>query len=75
MRSFDLGSAELVIFELLALLFPLLLVAVLFFVVRGAVRSGASRAMSANGPQTIRVSAREMLDRRYASGEITRRST
>ncbi len=71
MRSFDLVSAELVIFELLALLFPLVLVIVLFFVVRGAVRSGVSRAISANGPQKIGASAREVLDRRYASGEIT----
>jgi hypothetical protein len=35
MRSFDLVSAELVAFELLALLFPLVLLAALYFVVRG----------------------------------------
>jgi uncharacterized membrane protein len=66
MRSVDLVSTELVIFELLALLFPLILVAALFFVIRGA--------MSANGSQTIGESGssvKETLDRRYASGEIT----
>ncbi len=71
MRSFDLVSAELVAFKLLALLFPLVLLAALFFVVRTAVRSGMSRAMM-SGAQGSAASAKETLDRRYASGEITR---
>jgi uncharacterized membrane protein len=70
MRSFDLVSAELVAFELLALLSPLVLLAALFFVVRAAVRSGVGQARS--GPQGSGPSAKEMLGRRYASGEITR---
>jgi uncharacterized membrane protein len=75
MRSFDLVSAELVAFELLALLSPLVLLAALFFVVRAAVRSGVGQARSGpqgSGPQGSGPSAKEMLDRRYASGEITR---
>ena len=70
MRSFDLVSAELVAFELLALLLPLALLAALFFVVRVAVRSGVSRAMSF--PQGTEASTKETPDRRYASGEIKR---
>ena len=70
MRSFDLVSSELVAIELLALLFPLVLLAALFFVVRAAVRSGVSRAMT-SGAQGSAASAKETLDRRYASGEIT----
>ena len=54
MRSFDLVSTELVAFELLALLFPLVLLAAM----GGARGTGAS--------------TKETLDRRYASGEITR---
>jgi putative membrane protein len=70
MRSFDLVSAELVAFELLALRSPLVLLAALFFVMHAAVRGGVSRAMS--GAQVSGASAKETLDRRYASGEITR---
>jgi putative membrane protein len=70
MRSFDLVSAELVAFELLALLFPLVLLAALYFVVRAAVRSGVSGAMG--GARGTGASTKETLDRRYASGEITR---
>jgi len=55
----SIGATELVLFELLTLAVPLLVLVLLFFLVRRAVRDGEP-------------SASEALDRRYATGELTR---
>ncbi len=66
-------NTDLVVFELMTLLVPFALIVLLFFVVRGAVRGGVRDAMSA-GDSRERAggepSAREVLDRRYASGGV-----
>jgi putative membrane protein len=63
MDSFDVVNTELVIVELLTLVVTLLVLTLLFFLVRRAMRGGGL----GTGP-----SAREALDRRYANGEMTR---
>jgi uncharacterized membrane protein len=71
----SIGTTALVIPELLMVAAPLILLAVLFYVVRGAVNSGVKRAMGADEPQTFGAgdpSAEEVLQQHYAGGEITR---
>jgi uncharacterized membrane protein len=75
MRSFNVGNTELMIMEPLSLALPLIFLIMLFFLVRKAVSSGVRDAMSSNVSPASRgtePSASEALDRRYASGELTR---
>jgi len=71
MRSFDIVNTELVIMELLMLATPLIL---LYFLVRKAVSGGVRDAAGSGGLKggEVSLSASEVLDRRYASGEMER---
>jgi uncharacterized membrane protein len=74
MRNFNIGNTELIIVELLMLAAPLIFLVLLFFVVRKAVSGGARDAVGSGGLNggESGLSAPEVLDRRYANGEITR---
>jgi uncharacterized membrane protein len=74
MRSFDIVNTELVIMELLMLATPLVLLILLYFLVRKAVSGGVRDAGGSGGLDGVEsgLSAPEVLDRRYAGGEITR---
>jgi uncharacterized membrane protein len=74
MRSFNVGNTELMVMELLSLALPLIFLVLLFFLVRRAVSGGVRDAAGTGGLNggEVGLSAPEALDRRYASGEITR---
>lgn len=61
------------VMELFSLFLPLLFLVVLFFLIRWAVSSGVrSAAGDLRGVHEGEASAEEMLERRYAGGEISR---